>query len=225
MTNTPGLQTQPQATSGSKRANRAQKGQFKMNSLVQKQYEEADYHEKTALFMERTKTELNVEFLRHDVHFDDGYKRDIYQVTLKCGARAYSFEFGQSAVHSGVWTAYRHIKGDERIYQSSKNISLFNEEALKTVEQLNKTGRKSKQVFARQSNIGKNPDFQEPDAYTVLAALTNYAPESLEVFCGDYGYDTDSRKAEKTYNAVKDEVMNLERLYSKEQMEELAEIQ
>jgi hypothetical protein len=64
-----------------------------------------------------------------------------------------------------------------------------------------------------------------PTAYDVLTGLTKYDLGSFENFCGDYGYDIDSRKAYKTYKAVLKEWKNVERLFTPEQIELLQEIQ
>lgn len=65
---------------------------------------------------------------------------------------------------------------------------------------------------------------EEPTAYDVLACLTKYDPGTFENFCSDYGYDTYSRKAEKTYKAVCKEYQNVCRLFSESELEQLAEI-
>lgn len=54
----------------------------------------------------------------------------------------------------------------------------------------------------------------EPNAYDVLACLTKYDPDSFEEFCHEFGYDTDSRKAEKIYKAVCKEWNSVNRLFS-----------
>lgn len=54
---------------------------------------------------------------------------------------------------------------------------------------------------------------KKPTHYDVLACLTKSNPGSFENFCGDYGYSTDSRKAERTYNAVCKEWRNVDRLW------------
>lgn len=64
-----------------------------------------------------------------------------------------------------------------------------------------------------------------PTEYDVLACLTKYDPGTFENFCSEFGYDTDSRSAEKTYNAVKDEYNNLCALFNDEEMQLMAEIQ
>jgi len=71
------------------------------------------------------------------------------------------------------------------------------------------------------SNYGKTP----PTAYDVLACLTKYDVGTFDNFCGDFGYDTDSRTAYKTYKAVLKEWKNIELLFTPEQIELLQEIQ
>jgi hypothetical protein len=70
----------------------------------------------------------------------------------------------------------------------------------------------------------KNPDFEEPTPYDVLACLTKYEPGTFEDFCGDFGYNTDSKRAEKTYNAVKEEWLQVQTLWTDEEISELQEI-
>lgn len=65
---------------------------------------------------------------------------------------------------------------------------------------------------------------KEPNLYDVLACLTKYDPYSFEDFCSEYGYDSDSRKAEKIYNAVCKEYEAVERLFG-DCLDELREIQ
>lgn len=65
---------------------------------------------------------------------------------------------------------------------------------------------------------------QEPTAYSVLACLTKYDPGTFGDFCGDYGFDEDSHRAERTYKAVCREWRNVERLFS-DVIDELREIQ
>jgi hypothetical protein len=69
------------------------------------------------------------------------------------------------------------------------------------------------------NNAGK-----APTEYDVLACLTKYEPGTFENFCGDFGYDTDSRTAERTYKAVCKEWENIEKLFSESELEQLREI-
>ena len=63
-----------------------------------------------------------------------------------------------------------------------------------------------------------------PSVYDVLACLQKYDPGTFEDFCSDCGYDEDSRTAERIYFAAQKEYTQLARLFTPEQMEELAEI-
>jgi len=74
--------------------------------------------------------------------------------------------------------------------------------------------------FGQSIHDGSTP----PSNYDVLTCLTKYDVGTFEDFCGEFGYDTDSRKAEKLYKNVVKEYNNVKRLFS-DVMEELQEIQ
>ena len=63
-----------------------------------------------------------------------------------------------------------------------------------------------------------------PRPYDVLACLQKYEVGTFENFCADFGYDTDSRSAYKTYKAVMKEWKNVELLFTPEHLEQLQEI-
>ena len=72
--------------------------------------------------------------------------------------------------------------------------------------------------------FGTNSLGDKPTAYAILACLTKYDPGTFEDFCSDYGYDEDSRKAERIYKAVCNEWLHVERVFG-DCMDELREIQ
>jgi hypothetical protein len=50
----------------------------------------------------------------------------------------------------------------------------------------------------------------EPTACDVLSCLlSDVTDESFEDWCAEFGYDTDSRRAERTYNAIKKQTKKL----------------
>ena len=63
----------------------------------------------------------------------------------------------------------------------------------------------------------------EPDMCSVLSCLQKYDVGSFEDFCSEFGYDEDSRTAERTYKAVCKEYEAVERLFG-DIIKELAEI-
>ena len=64
----------------------------------------------------------------------------------------------------------------------------------------------------------------DPTMYDVLACMTKYDVGTFEYFCGEFGYDTDSRKAYKTYLAVCREYEGMCRLFNSEELEEMQDI-
>ena len=64
-----------------------------------------------------------------------------------------------------------------------------------------------------------------PNEYDVLACLEKYDVGTFEDFCSEFGYDEDSRTAERIYIAVIKEYKDLTRIFTEEQMEKLSEIQ
>ena len=169
-----------------------------------------EYTKQANDFINKTQTEFEAEYLRNGLHFDgDKDKRDIYKITLSRGGRTFSFEFGQSIVHSGKWTIDFPHKG----YIGGQGL----------------TDADKKQAYCSYAGYGKfcsrNTDFEAPTAYCVLAAMTKYDPGTLEDFCSEFGYDSDSRKAEKIYKAVQNEYIQLCTLYSNAELELMAEIQ
>lgn len=65
---------------------------------------------------------------------------------------------------------------------------------------------------------------KEPTYYDVLSCLEKYDVGTFEQFCHSYGYDTDSRKAERTWKAVVKEYRAVCRLFG-DVMDELRAIE
>lgn len=63
-----------------------------------------------------------------------------------------------------------------------------------------------------------------PSLYDILACLTKYDPETFEDFCGECGYNTDSRRAYDEFLAVDNEWHGVKQLFS-DCLDELSEIQ
>jgi len=67
---------------------------------------------------------------------------------------------------------------------------------------------------------------ERPTPYDVLtcASSESYVYDSFEDFCGAFGYDTDSRKAEGTWKKVKKFADRINAFFSETELEELREI-
>lgn len=162
----------------------------------------SEYDKQAEQFLKETNTEFKAEFLENGLYFpNDDKTRDIYLITLKRGNREYKFRFGNSELQSGkffIWTGKGKIATNDE-------------------KEVNKHRAKGE-------DVKRNKEFQEPTAYDVLACLTKYDPETFKDFCASYGYDEDSRKAEKIYNAVCEEWNNIKMLYTDEEINKLREI-
>lgn len=70
----------------------------------------------------------------------------------------------------------------------------------------------------------KYPKDPRPTAYDMLDCITRYEPGTFEDFCSDYGYDSDSRRAETVYQAVVKEWRMVSRFFTAEELAEIQEI-
>lgn len=66
---------------------------------------------------------------------------------------------------------------------------------------------------------------RKPSAYNVLACLTKNDPGTFSNFCAEFGYDDDSRKAEKIYLSVQKEWEQVSAFFTALELEQLQEIQ
>lgn len=64
----------------------------------------------------------------------------------------------------------------------------------------------------------------KPSAYDMLACITKSEPGTFEDFCGDFGYDNDSRRAEGVYQAVVKEWRQVSKFFTAEELAEIQEI-
>ena len=156
-------------------------------------------------FLKKTNTTFKSEFVANKLHFQDSKeeeKRDVYKITLTRGQRSYSFDFGQS------------INGSVRFRVfAPSGVLRFNDK---------KEAYKVKNKYA--CDIKENKDFSTPSAYDVLASITKNEIGTFKNFCSEFGYNDDSIKAEKIYNAVLEEYNNIKMLYSDDEIEEMQEI-
>ena len=80
---------------------------------------------------------------------------------------------------------------------------------------LSRNGKRFTFNFGQSIAEGSN----EPTLYDVLVCLQKYDVGTFEDFCGEFGYDEDSRTAERVYKAVVKEFEAMQRLFTEEELE------
>lgn len=175
--------------------------------------EQSKYIDQANKFLFETDTTLEINFKRHGKHWeDDKQTRDIYECTLIRGNRKYTFDFGNSVINSGIV----HAWGIDAPQFLHNNVNCIASHYLKNKHIRNTWDFDKFNILEKRT---------KPSSYAILACLTTYDPDTFENFCSDFGYDTDSKKAEKTYNAVLDEWKNIQELFTDKEIEQLSEIQ
>lgn len=170
------------------------------------------YEQQAQEFLDNTQTSFFAKYLKTGKHFDDDKEeRDIYEIELKRGKRLYKFNFGQSLNDSGFYyTKGRQKIAIDRAYLDKPNLSALIK------------GKDYNFLNNGKSDIIHYP--KSPTPYNVLACLTKSDPGTFEDFCSEFGYDTDSKRAERTYNAVREEWYNVSRLFTDKEIEAMQEI-
>lgn len=173
-----------------------------------------EYDKQAQDFLDMTDTKFSVKFLKHDKYFeDDKDTRDIYKITLARANRHYTFTFGQSLAESGFKLISRNNKQEYKyLWLSEANKSHDLKQFKFALDRLQSLG--SFEIVEPKT----------PRPYDVLAVLSKSDPGTFEEFCSEYGYDTDSRKAENIYHAVVDEWNNLKMLFTDDELDKLSEI-
>lgn len=89
-----------------------------------------------------------------------------------------------------------------------------------------KAGHVTSVYFDFWDSIANKEVGKRPTAYDFLSCIQKYPVESFEHFCSDFGYDTDSILALKTYKEVRKEFAKVSKIFHREsELKELQEIQ
>jgi len=80
-------------------------------------------------------------------------------------------------------------------------------------------------MFGQSINESTGEGGNAPESYDVLLCIQKYDVGSFINFCNEFGYNEDSRKAEKIYKAVCKEFEKVSKFFTNEEIEQLQEIQ
>ena len=118
------------------------------------------------------------------------------------------------------WNSYK----DEELLAFLKNPRLTDALPFSERKSLVNPGATFALLVPKKAREAKALAADKIKAYDVLACLTKHEPGSFKSFCGDFGYDTDSISARDTWQAVCEEWEKVSSFFTREELEELQEI-
>lgn len=162
------------------------------------------YEEQANKFLADTGTTFKIEYLRTGPYFHgDKESRDIYRFALSNTRGSYSSEFGDS------------IRNTEDRLAAKRPFS----DKYMMIEREKK---------AHDAAVKRHKAHPHPTAYDVLAGMGYYTSPIFEEWVSDCGYDdapmADYPKIRAVHEACVRESVALERMFTPDQMEQLAEI-
>lgn len=171
-----------------------------------KTQQKSEYDIQAETFLAECKVIFKAIFLFHGPHWEgDKENRNVWELTLERFHKDKPIErltvrFGQSIADSFVWP----VKHGGSILVGYAHPA---------------------RDRSRYGEAGKQPTKRNiPTPYDMLSCLTKTDPGTFDSFCGEFGYDTDSRKVEKTYFAVQEEWNKVRKFFTADEIENLQEI-
>ena len=121
----------------------------------------------------------------------------------------------------------KFLKNDYHFSEDKETRDIFNVTFSRPcyVDGFKKQTKKFSLRFGQSLNDSDYNGGNPPTPYDVLACIQKYEVGDFQNFCGAFGYDTDSRKAEKIYKAVCKEWEKVSNFFSESELVELQEIQ
>jgi len=182
--------------------------------------ERSEYREQGAMFLSETNTTLEViEAVPQTspLWCKEGEKHGIkYSVTLKNARGVYTFDFWGSIHNANMLALAEKVKG----YGNKQSPEYF---ALESFLKDKGYGIGLARLYP-QKFIEKTREAIKPNAYDILNCLQPVSADTFEDFCSEYGYNEDSRGAEKTFNAILAQDRAMRKLFTIEELEALNEI-
>jgi hypothetical protein len=166
-----------------------------------------EYTKQAAEFLEKASAYIEIDFAGRAINRDwkESTPRNLYSVTISTPRGSMTFDFWDSIynteiteMNAGQYAEKRYNRRFDCLTPYEKNL------ARKELQ--------AKKAAAR------------PGAYDVIACMQKYDPGTFENFCSEFGYDEDSRAAERIYFACQNEYSQLAKIFTPEQLEEMQEI-
>lgn len=167
-----------------------------------------EYTEQATEFLNKCNASIKIDFAGRatNIEWNEKELRNTYNVTITTPVGSMSFIFWDSIYNTKI-TNYTVAE----FFEKTRKF-LY---ADATASEQRKAARELEQKKAEAM----------PTTYDILATLTKYDPGTFDEFCSEYGFDEDSRRAERIYIAVVKEFKQLERIFTPEQLEAMREIE
>ena len=167
-----------------------------------------EYTKQAEKFLQDANATMKIEFQGRAINtmWKEKQPRNLYAVTITTPRGSYTFDFWDSLHNTETMQMTNEQYARKHLRRRWEDMNYY------------------EQVKA-QKELAKKQKEARPDCYDVLACLTKYDPGTFEDFCAEYGYDEDSRTAERIYIAVQNEFANLKRIFDPEQLEAMQEIE
>lgn len=167
-----------------------------------------EYTKQAEKFLQDTNATMEIELQGRAINtmWKEKQLRNIYAVTITTPRGSYTFDF---------WDSLYNTELTQMAMQEYARKNLRRRWEDMTYGEKNKAS----------AELAQKQKEARPNCYDVLACLTKYDPGTFEDFCAEYGYDEDSRTAERIYIAVQNEFANLKRIFDPEQLKAMQEIE
>lgn len=166
-----------------------------------------EYTKQANEFLKKANATMKIDFvgLAINKEWKEKDKRNLYEITLTTPGGSMVFDFWDSTHNTEIKQMSLETYAEKHYKRRFDSLSYS--EKVRSQKEL-----KEKKAAA------------QPTAYDVLACMTKYDPGTFENFCSEFGYDEDSRTAERIYFSVQKEYSQLARIFTPEQLEEMQEI-
>ena len=180
-----------------------------------------DYNKQAKDFLAKTNTTLKIELAtpqKSPLWVKKGEKHGFhYSITLENKNAKYTFDFWNSIKNREIIEAIQAVNFCHSIESNTAEHILRNEAGLKAEEIKNLYYKKEKKLALIEKYT--------PTEYDILACLSPLYEDNLEDFASTFGYDSDSITALKIFEACKEQDRNIRKLWDREEIEALTEIQ
>ena len=166
-----------------------------------------EYTKQATEFLKKANATIKIEFIGLTINreWKENTPRNLYSITLSSPAGSMTFDFWDSIYNTEVQQMNFTTYAEKRYNRHFDSLNYS--EKVKAQREL-----KEKKAAA------------QPTAYDILACMTKYDPGTFDDFCAEYGYNEDSRTAERIYFAVQKEYTQLAKIFTPEQLEEMQNI-